>query len=77
MGKWDAPSVREMISDKDASIELWLHWGSLALFGVFVILEPLFQFACIFAAASFAVLLKNTIGTLIIFKRESKSVPSA
>jgi hypothetical protein len=77
MGKWDAPSVREMISDKDASIELWLHWSSLALFGAFVILEPLFQFACIFAAASFAVLLKNIIGVLIIFKRESKSVPTA
>jgi len=77
MGKWDAPSVREMISDKDANIELWLHWSSLALFAISVILEPLFQFASMAAAASFVVLLKNIIGAVAIFKRESKSVSSA
>lgn len=77
IGKWDAPSVREMIKDKDANIELWLHWCSLGLFVLSIFAQPLFQFGCMAAAAGFAVLLKNIVGAVLIFRRESKAIPIA
>lgn len=69
-GRWDAPSVREMITDKSANIELYLHLASIFLFLASILFHPIFMIASLFAAASFLVLGVNIVKTVRIYKKE-------
>lgn len=69
-GKWNAPSVREMITDKNANIELYLHLASIFLFVSSLLFAPLFVLASLTACASFAVLLANIVRAVKIYEKE-------
>ncbi len=69
-GKWDAPSVREMITDKSANIELYLHIGSMFLFLCSIFFPPLFAPASLIGMISFLVLGVNMAKTVKIYKNE-------
>lgn len=68
-GKWDAPSVREMITDKSANIELWLHWGAIISFSAGYLFYGFANLGAALAAGSFAVLAKNVYGATTIYKK--------
>ena len=68
-GKWDAPSVREMITDKSANIELYLHWVAIFLFLSGYLSAIFMQLGSAFAALSFAVLAKNVYTATTIYKK--------
>lgn len=69
VGIWDAPSVREIITDKTANIELYLHLAAMALFCASFVLPQLFAVGAIVAAASFATLFYSVIRAVIIYKK--------
>ena len=68
-GRWDAPSVREMITDKSANIELYLHWVAIFLFLSGYLSAIFMQLGSAFAALSFAVLAKNVYTATTIYKK--------
>jgi len=69
-GKWDAPSVREMITNKAANIELYLHLASILLFASSLLFTPLFAAASLTACASFVVLFTNVVQAVRIYEKE-------
>ncbi len=69
-GRWDAPNMRDMISDKSSNTELYLHLASIALFFGSIFFAPLFMVASLTACASFAVLFKNIVGAVKIYNKE-------
>lgn len=69
-GIWDAPSVREMISDKAANGELYFHLASIMLFFASIFFHPAFLLGSLCAAISFGILATNIIKTVKIYKRE-------
>lgn len=69
-GRWDAPSVREMITDKAANIELYLHLTSIFLFASSLLFAPLFAAASLTACASFIVLFANIVRAVKIYEKE-------
>jgi hypothetical protein len=71
MGKWDAPSVREMITDKMANVELWLHWSAIVIFALSYMFSSMFWVGCALACLSFFVLFYNITGVVKIFKEQS------
>jgi len=69
-GKWDAPNMREMITDKSANIEFYLHLASIAIFLASIAFLQFFAFASLIACLSFATLLRNIIGAVNIYNTE-------
>jgi hypothetical protein len=74
MGKWDTPTVREMITDKAANIELYLHWSAIVVFCISIFAKIFFAIGCLLAFASFAVLFWNVLGAVKLFEMESKKI---
>jgi hypothetical protein len=69
-GRWDAPNMREMITDKSANIELYLHLMSIILFLVSLTFTHLFAIASLTASASFAVLFRNVLRAIRMYNTE-------
>lgn len=69
-GKWDAPNMREMISDKASNAELYLHLSSIILFLLSLIFAPLFVVASLTAFASFATLFANILRAVKIYNAQ-------
>ncbi len=72
VGIWDAPSVREIITDKTANTELYLHLAAMFLFCISFVLPQLFIAGAIFSAASFGVLFYSICRAILIYKNALK-----
>ncbi len=69
-GRWDAPNMREMITDKSANIEFYLHLASIFAFLVSLVFMQFFMFASLTACLSFIVLFRNIARAVKIYNAE-------
>lgn len=70
IGKFDAPSSREFISEKMANIGVVLHVSSVVLFCASAFFGSIFYVASFVAAVSFALLSVNIIRAVRLYEKE-------